>query len=225
LHWKEDTPMKLLALLQTKAAVTIVASVLLVGGATAAFAATPAGQTVVQSFTHTHPTVTAAATHGSDSDQNGSAQGQKACPGLSDAQQLATSYHLSTANDGASMTAICALHKGTFSAMTTSGVKVTASRVYGYGEINQLLTLAQYMASHESTNTGGALSDTTVGSLLADALHTCGSMPLERCLIKNIPGFTPGNGQKPTATPNGNKPATTATPNGNRPTGTPTPHH
>jgi len=221
--------MKLLALLHTKAVVTIVAGVLLLGGATAAFAATPAGQTVVQSFTHTHPTVTAAATHGSDSDHNGSAQGQNACPGLSDAEHLATSYHLSTASNGAAITALCALHTGTFSGMTTGGVKVSAGRVYGYGEIDQLLTLAQYLASHESTNAGGTFSDTTVSSLLADALHTCTSMPLERCLMKNIPGFTPGSGQnnRPTATstPNGNKPGTTPTPNGNRPTGTPTPHH
>lgn len=210
--------MKLLALLQTKAVVTIVAGVLLLGGATAAFAATPAGQTVVQSLTHAHSTVTATATHGSDSDKSGSAQGQKACPGLPDAQHLATSYHLSTASNGAAITAICALHKGTFSAMTTSGMKVTASRVYGYGEIDQLLTLAQYMASHGSTSTAGALSDTTVGSLLADALHTCASMPLEHCLVKNIPGFTPGSGQN-------NHPTATSTPNGHKPQTTPTPHH
>jgi hypothetical protein len=210
--------MKLLALLQTKAVVTIVASVLLVGGATAAFAATPAGQTVVQSFAHAHPTGTAVATHGSASDQNGSAQGQKACPGLTDAQKLATNYHLSTTSNGAAVTAICALHEGNFAGMTTAGVKVTVSRVYGYGEINQLLTLAQYMASHGSASTGGALSDTTVSNLLADALHTCASMPTESCLVKNIPGFNAGNGQH-------NKPTATSTPNGNRPTGTPTPHH
>lgn len=45
--------MKLLALLKAKALVTIVAGFLLVGGATAAFAATPTGQTVVQSIAHT----------------------------------------------------------------------------------------------------------------------------------------------------------------------------
>lgn len=218
--------MKLLTLLHTKAVVTLIASVLLVGGATAAFAATPAGQTVVQSITHAHPTVSAAATHGSGSEDQGTpGHGQRACPGLPDAQHLATSYHLNAASNGTAVTAICALHNGTFTSMTTAGTKVTASRVYGYGEINQLLIYAQFLAAHNNANAGSTLSDTTVDTYLADALHSCASMPLERCLVKNIPGFTPGTGQDnqpgATATPNGNKP----TPNGNRPTGTPTPHH
>lgn len=220
--------MKLLALLQTKAVVTVLASVLLVGGATAAFAATPAGQTVVQSITHAHPTASAAATHSSGSgDQSSSAHGQKTCPGLPDAQHLATSYHLSDASNGTAVTAICALHTGTFTSMTTAGVKVTVSRVYGYGEINQLLIYAQFLATHNSANAGGALSDTTVDTSLADALHSCGSMPLEHCLVKNIPGFTPGTGQdnQPTGTPTTGKPDGTPIPNGNKPTGTPTPHH
>ncbi|HEY1351640.1 MAG TPA: hypothetical protein VGF67_18635 [Ktedonobacteraceae bacterium] len=216
--------MKLLALLPTKALVTIVAGVLLVGGATAAFAATPAGQTVVQSLTHTHPTTTAAATHGAQA-QGTSAHGQKTCAGLADAQNLATSFHLSTASTGAAITAICALHAGTFRSMTSAGVKVAADRVYGYGEIRQLLTYAQYLATHNSANAGGTLSDTTVDSFLADALHSCAAMPLERCLMKNIPGFTPGQNGSMTPTPNGKRPTMTPTPNGNRPTGTPTPHH
>lgn len=219
--------MKLLTLLQTKAIVTIAAGVLLVGGATAAFAATPAGQTVVQSLTHAHPTVTAAATHGAE-DQGTPAHGQKDCPGLTEAQNLAKSYHLSTASNGAAVSAICALHEGKFSGMTTAGAQVTASRVYGYGEIDQLLTYAQYLAAHASTSAGSTLSDTTVSSFLADALHSCAAMPVERCLMKNIPGFTPGanqNGSSSTPTSNGNRPTTTPTPNGSRPTGTPTPHH
>lgn len=205
--------MNLLALLRTKTLVAIVASVLLVGGATAAFAATPTGQTVVQSLTHAHPTVTA--THGSASEaQKAPTHGQKDCPGLSDAQNLAASHHLSTTSTGAAVTAICALHEGTFQGTTSDGVSVTASRVYGYGEIDQLLTYAQFLAAHNNANANGTLNDTTVSSFLADALHTCGTTPLQVCMQKNMPGGT-----------HGHKPTTTPTPNGHKPTSTPTPHH
>src|SRR5690348_4861249 len=128
---KKERYMKLLALLQAKALVAIVAGVLLVGGATAAFAATSAGQTVVQLSTRTHPTVAAAATHGSAPQASGTnSYSQNTCPGLSDAQNLAASYHLSTTSTGATVEALCALHEGTFTGATTAGVKVTASRVY-----------------------------------------------------------------------------------------------
>ena len=222
--------MKLLALLQTKALVTLVAGVLLVAGATAAFAATPVGQTVVQSLSHAHPTVTAAATHSAKGNTQGTTgKDHASCPGQSDAQNLATRYQLSTASTGNAMTAICALHQGTFKGSTTGGVSVNSSRVYGYGEIDQLLTYAQYLAAHGSANVGGKLSDSNVSGYLANALHNCGSTPLETCLMTNIPGYQPGNGNgnKPTSTPtpHGNQPTTTPTPHGNQPTATPTPHH
>jgi len=222
--------MKLLALLQTKALVTLVAGVLLVGGAAAAFAATPAGQHVVQSLTHAHPTVTAAATHSAQGNAQGAAGTDHAsCPGQADAQNLVTKYQLSTASTGTAMTAMCALHQGTFKGTTTGGVSVTSSRVYGYGEIDQLLTYAQYLATHDRANVGGKLSDSNVSGYLANALHTCGATPLETCLMTTIPGFQPGNGNgnKPTSTPtpHSNKPTTTPTPHGNQPIATPTPHH
>ena len=222
--------MKLLALLQTKALVTLVAGVLLVGGAAVAFAATPAGQHVVQSLTHAHPTVTAAATHSAQGNAQGTAGTDHAsCPGQADAQNLATKYQLSTASTGTAMTAMCALHQGTFKGTTTGGVSVTASRVYGYGEIDQLLTYAQYLAAHDRANAGGKLSDSNVSGYLANALHTCGATALETCSMTTIPGFQPGNGNgnKPTSTPtpHSNKPTTTPTPHGNQPTATPTPHH
>src|SRR5258708_15965168 len=215
---KDTISMKLLAFLQAKALVTAAAGVLLVGGATAAFAATPAGQTVVQSLAHTRPTVTATATHGTDAGTPG--KDHATCPGLSDAQNLATAYKLSTDSKGNAVTALCALHEGTFKGATTASVSVTADRVYGYGEIDQLLTYAQYLAAHDSANVGGKLSDTNVSSYLANALHSCGSTPLEKCLMTNIPGFHPGNGNKPTEppTPNCNKPTETPTPNGTKPT-------
>src|SRR5258708_779448 len=150
--------MKLLALLQAKAIVTIVASVLLVGGATAAFAATPAGQTVVQSLTHASPTVTAKATPGGKQDgQQATATSDKDkndCPGQTDAQNLATQYGLSSDSKGNAVLAICALHQGTF----TSNITVTVSHVYGYGEIDQLLTYAQYLAAHDTAHTGSKLT-------------------------------------------------------------------
>jgi len=224
--------MKLLALLKVKALVTVVAGFLLIGGATAAFAATPAGQTVVQSITHGKPTVTA--TTSPDSRGTASAQtGQEkpACAGVSDAQQLASRYHLSTENTGSTIQAICALHAGTFKGTTPGEMAVSSSRVYGYGEVDQLLTYAQYLAAHDATNAGGTLTDENVSSYLASALHSCATTPLEKCLRTNIPGYQPGNGSQPTATatPDGKPTGTpggkpTGTP-GSKPTGTPTPHH
>jgi hypothetical protein len=219
--------MKLLALLKGKLALTAVASVLLLGGATAVFAATPAGRSVVQSITHTSPTVAASATKGAKSSGQSNGQGRQnqdhnACPGLPDAQNLAKKYGLSTASNSAGVMAICALHQGTFKGTTTSGVAVNASRVYGYGEIDQLLTYAKYLAGQDQTNMGGKLTDTNVSSYLAAALHSCGSTPLATCLKTNIPNYQPGDHN---GSGNSNKPTSTPTPNGNKPTVTPTPHH
>src|SRR5260370_42650378 len=177
--------MKLLAVLQAKALVTAGDGVLLVGGATAAFDATPAGESVVQWLAHTRPTVTA--THGTDAGTTTAGKDHATCPGLSDAQNLATAYKLSTDSKGNAVTAICALHEGTFKGTTTASVSVTADRVYGYGEIDQLLTYAQYLAAHNTTNMGGKLSDTNVSSYLANALHSCGSNPFEKILMTNSP--------------------------------------
>ena len=206
--------MKLLTLLKGKLLVTVVASLVLVGGTTGAFAATSAGQTVVQSLMQEHPTATMTATSGTQ--QNGQSTAQptqdpSSCPGLPHAQQLASKYQLSTNSQGAAVQAICALHQGTFTATTSTGTPVVASWVYGYGEIDQLLTYAQYLASHDLSNPGGKLSDSTVSSYLATALLTCGSAPLQTCLQTQIPNDQPGNH-------NGKG-------NGHQPTATPTPHH
>lgn len=214
--------MKLLGLLKAKALIAIVAGVLLVGGATAAFASTSAGQNVVRSLVHGPSTVTARSTQ--EANHNGqntgkSNQDRNTCPGLPDAQNLATKYHLSTASQGDAVKAICTLHQGTFKG---------ATRVYGYGEIDQLLTYAQYLASHDKANAGGKLTDTNVGSYLATALHSCGTSPLETCLKTNIPNYQPGstdhgNGNGGNSNGSGNKP--TATPTPHKPPVTPTPHH
>lgn len=218
--------MKLLVLFKAKALIMVVAGLMLAGGATAAFAATPAGQSVVQSITHGQSTATAAATPGNRHGQDtATPKGQKpTCPGLSDAQHLATSYHLSTESKGNAVQDICALHEGTFKGTTTSGTAVKVNRVYGYGEVGQLLIEAQYLAGHDTANAGSKLTDDNVSGYLANALRLCGTTPLEKCLRTTIPGYQPGNGSQPTATATGtpgNKP--TGTP-GNKPTGTPTPH-
>lgn len=218
---------KLFAFLQGKLLVTIAAGTLLVGGATAAFAATPAGQNVMQSLTHAHATMTVTATqaaHHSDQD-NTSGQDHSACPGMTDAQDLASDFHLSTSAQGTAVMAICALHKGAFKGTMSTGTTVTSSRVFGFGEIDQLLTYAQFLAAHDTTNTGGQLTDANVDGFLAAALHSCGSMPLEVCLKQNIPNFQPGQGHHDGDHGNGNNPTTTPTPNGNKPTSTPTPPH
>lgn len=229
---RKETRMKLLALLKAKALITVVAGFLLVGGATAAFAATPTGQTVVQSIAHGKSTVTTTTIpDGRNTATPQTDQGKPACPGLSEAQQLATSYHLSTESKNNAIQAICALHAGTFKGTTTSGTAMSVSRAYGYGEVGQLLTYAQYLAAHDTTNAGGKLTDDNVSAYLANALHSCGTSPLEKCLRTNIPGYHSGNGTQPTATGTpdskptstpGGKP--TGTP-GSKPTSTPTPHN
>jgi hypothetical protein len=211
--------MKFLVLLKGKLLLSVAATILLAGGATAAFAATPTGQTAVQSLIHAYASVTADPTHGKQGAPHGTAtpeKGSHACSGLPAAQKLVTSYHLSTNSKGNAVQALCALHQGTFKGTTTGGATVTVSRVYGYGEVAQLLTYAQYLAAHDSGNTSGKLTDTNVSSYLANALQSCGTTPLEKCLQTKIPGYQPGKSNKPTVTP---------TPKGNKPTVTPTPHH
>lgn len=233
---KEKDMLKLLALLKGHVLLAALGGTILVGGATAAFAATPAGQHVVQSALQGAPatTPTAAAQANGDNkptstpdNQNG--KDNKGCPSLPEAQNLATAYHLSTASTGDAVKDICALHKGTFAAKTVSGETVKISHVYGNGEINQLLTYAQYLATKDSTNADSKLTDTNVTQYLAAALKSCGTSPLAVCLKTNIPNYQPGNSDssnsnKPTATPtnNGNKPTATPTDNGNKPTSTPT---
>ncbi len=138
-------------------------------------------------------------------------QGQSSCPGLSQAQQLASKYQLSPDSQGAAVKAICALHQGTFTGTTSAGTPVVATRAYGYGEIDQLLTSAQDLAAQNQTSPGGKLSDSNVSSYLATTLLSCGSSPLATCLQTPIPPGQPGNH-------NGQG-------NGHQPTATPTPHH
>jgi hypothetical protein len=214
--------MKLSGLFKTKALLTIVAGILLVGGATVAAAATATGQHVAQSTTHAHATKRSVATHqaGQHGQKTGRAdQQQSDCPGQVEADTLATKYHLGST----AVQAICALHEGTFTGTTSSGVSGAARRVYGYGEIQQLLTYAAYLASHDKANAGGKLTDSNVSSYLAAALHSCGTSALATCLKTNIPAEQPGTGGHGNGNGKGNKPTVKPTPH--MPAVTPTPHH
>jgi len=212
--------MKFVQIVKGKLFVAILAGAVLMGGATAAFATTPAGQAMVHAVTHSQST---AAMPDKASDKN---HGQtttshgNTCPGLPEAQQLASKFSLGTSSTSDAIQAICALHQGTFKGTTSSGTSVTSSRVFGYGEIEMLLTYAQSLASHDKANAGGKLTSDNARSYLAQALQSCGATPLETCLKANISGFQPG---KSTTTPNGNQ-SDHGHGNG-KPTSTPTPHH
>jgi hypothetical protein len=203
--------MKIVTLFKAKFVVMVITGVVLAGGATAVLAATPAGQQIFHAAGHA-----AQVTKTPDADQQSQKGQANACAGLADAQNLATNYSLSSDSQSSAVQAICALHSGAFKGTTPGGSTVSSSRVFGYGEIDQLLTYAQYLASHDTANNASNLTDGNVQGYLAEALQSCGTSPLEQCLKTHIPNYQPGNG-------NGNG-------NGNgegngKPAGTPTPHH
>ena len=132
------------------------------------------------------------------------------CPGLPDAQQLATQFALSSASTSDDIQAVCALHQGTFTGTTPNGTAVSSKRVFGYGEIDQLLTYARFLAGQEKASAGGKLTSANARGFLAEAVQSCGTTPLVTCLKTNIPGFQLANGND---TSHG------------KPSSTPTPHH
>jgi hypothetical protein len=209
--------MRLLPVLKAKLIIALLAGVAVVGGGTAVFASTSAGQHTWQAITSAaHATMTPEATEQNHQIQNNS------CAGLADAQRLATQFSLSTAGASDAVQAICALHGGTFNGTIPGGSTVSSSRVFGYGEIEQLLTYAQFLASHDQSNQDGKLTTGNARGYLAEALQRCGTTPLEGCLKTHIPGYQPGNGNG-----NGNG-GGNGNGNGNgggKPTSTPTPHH
>lgn len=215
--------MKLVHLLQGKLAAVAIVSVALVAGGTAVFAATPAGQEVVHSITGpAHATATHVADNNSSDNgsqgknSNNNNSDKKNCPGLPDAQQLAAKFSLSTDSTSDDIQAICALHQGTFTGTTPKGSAVSSKRVFGYGEIDMLLTYAQFLATHDTADASGKMASDNARSQLAEAVQSCGTTSLETCLKTNIPGFQPSNGNHG-SNGNGN--------GGGKPDITPTPHH
>ena len=209
--------MKIVALLKAKLVVVVITGVVLVGGATAVLAATPAGQQVLHAASNA-----ARVTKTPDVDQHSQKGQANTCAGLADAQNLAAKYSLSSDSQSSAVQAICALHSGSFKGTAPGDSPVSSSRVFGYGEIDQLLTYAQYLATHDKANTLGNLADENVQSYLAEALKSCGTSPLEQCLKTNIPNYQPGNG---TGNGDGNSSGNDNGNGGGKPTGTPTPHH
>src|SRR6266568_3414214 len=218
--------------LKGKLLVIALVSAAVVGSATALAATTSDGQHLIHAITsstsapttpggqhsaHAHATGADATATTTAGDHNNN------CPGLSDAQNLATSFSLSTGSTSDDIQAICSLHQGAFKGTTPGDASLSSSRVFGYGEIDDLLIYAQYLAIHDKANASGKLTSDNTRSYLAEALQSCGTMPLETCLKTNIPGFQPGSSG---SRGNGNgKPASTPTSGGGRPTATPTPHH
>lgn len=193
--------MKFVHFFRGKLAVAAIAGMIIVGGATAAFAATPAGRNLVHTLSsqaHTKATANADNHAGNAAAHKGHAHHGKesTCPGFPDAQRLAGQFALSTASTSGAIQAICSLHQGTFTGTTPGGAAVASSRVFGYGEIDQLLTYAQFLASHDQANASGKLTSANAQSYLAEANQSCGTMPLATCLQMRIPGFQLGNGRE-----------------------------
>jgi hypothetical protein len=212
--------MKFVRLLQGKLIAIALVSVAVVGGATA-FAATSAGQDLVHTINNQgHAAATTEAESQGNSLQTNSHHASKSsknsCPGLPDAQQLAAQFALSTDSTSDDIQALCALHQGTFTGTTPNGASVSSKQISGYGEIDQVLTYAQFLAGQDKANVGGKLTSANALSFLAEAIQSCRPTPPMTCLKTNIPGFQPGIGNN---TSHGDV-------NGHgKPSSTPTPHH
>jgi hypothetical protein len=216
---KERGSMKFVRFLRGKLVAAVIVGIVIVGGATAAFAATPAGQDLVHTLTgpaHSKVTSTVDSQAGDPHANNHQTNNdnKSTCPGLPDAQRLAGQFALGTASTSDDIQAMCALHQGTFTGTTPKGASVSSKRVFGYGEIDALLTYAQFLASHDTANAGGKLTDANARGFLAEAVQSCGTTPLVTCLKTNIPGFELGNAND-TSHGNGH----------GKPSSTPTPHH
>jgi len=222
--------MKFMHVFKGKFLVTVLASLALVGGATAVFASSPAGQGMVHTITHSQPTATtsdnAGHKHQNKSHDNDTSNHTTSCPGLPEVKTLVTKFALSTGGTGDAVQAICALHQGTFKGTTSSNASVTSSRVFGFGEIDMLLTYAQFLASHDKANTAAKLTSNNARSYLAQALQGCGATSLVTCLKTNVPGFKPGPGNSSGTGNTNDQHSNHGQDNGNgKPTSTPTPHH
>jgi hypothetical protein len=212
--------MKFVRLLKGKLIVVALVCVAVVGGVTA-FAATSAGQRVVHAInSQAHVAATPAAeSHGNSLKTNNhllDKSSNNTCPGLPDAQRLATHFALSTDSASDDIQALCALHRGTFTGTTPNGVSVSSKWVFGYGEIDQLLIYAQFLAGQDKANAGGELTSANALGFLAEAIQSCGTIPLMTCLKTNMSGFQPGNGND-TSHGDGN--------GHGKPSSMPTPHH
>jgi hypothetical protein len=226
----------LASVLKGKVLAVVLVGTAVVGGGAVAMAATPVGQNMVH---HIPLTKTATPTERQGNGDQGKATPDAAshgksqkndhhrqCAGLPEVQRLAAKFSLSTDSQSDAVQAICSLHDGSFKGTTTSGASVSTSTVYGYGEINQLLTYAQFLANHDKGNADSKLTSSNVRAYLTDALHSCGKTPLEVCLKTNTSTNQAGNNGK--ASNNNNNDNTSNNNNGKgkgKPISTPTPKH
>lgn len=169
-------------LIKGKILAATAAGAILVGGTTVALAATPLGQNVVHTIAGAHDTPSIGQHTSQDQHHANDAKDDKKdttannhngkCSGLDEAQKLATRFSLSTASTSDGIQAICSLHEGTFSGKTSNGSSVSSDHVFGYGEIDQLLTHAKDLATHDQKNTAHKLTDSNVEDYLAEALQS-----------------------------------------------------
>jgi len=191
-------------LLKGKVLAAILVGVFVAGGSVAVMAATPMGQNAVPPTSNTakaavtaHPTTEPRQEDkgqnddGADKDSKNTTNNQTTgCPALPQIQQLASEFGLSTAATSNTIKTICALHDGTFKGTTSAGAAVSSTRVFGVGEIEALLALSKFTATHSGTN----MTDANVQTLLANVLQQCGSKSLIDCVKDVIPNFHPTNG-------------------------------
>jgi hypothetical protein len=212
------------AVVKGKVLAAAIVGVAVVGGATAAAAASPLGQTAIHTLTGT--TIAATAQAQQDSHSNATPQAtphpKTTCPGIDEAQQLAQKFSLSATAKSSAVQTICELHTGTFQG---------ENKVLGYGEIEDLFTYAQYLAKHDQANSGGKLTDANYLTYVHEALQKCGSTPLAKCVNTTVtPSQTGSTTNKSSSnanstgngTTNGNNPVN---PVKGKPTATPTPRH
>ena len=181
--------MKLTSLSKGKLLVAVLLSITVASGTTAVFAATPAGQSAVHAIMASQATLHRDGHHASSHKVTG--RKSSTCPRLPEAQRLAAKYALSSDRNGDAVQAICALHRGTFVGTTPAGASVSSQHVFGYGEINKLLALAQFLATHDQAS--GKLTDSNVRIFMALALQNCGMTHLETCLKTHVQPGNSGN--------------------------------
>jgi hypothetical protein len=218
--------MKFIRLFRRKLVAVALACTFVVVGATAVFAATPAGQSLVHTITgpaHAMATPDSGRhkndTHANDpraSNHQANNGNKSSCPGLPDAQRLAAQFSLNTSSQSDDIQAICSLHEGTFKGTTPSGTLAASNRVFGFGEIDELLTYAQHLAGQNKADVGGKLTSANVRGYLAEAIRSCGTTALDTCLKTNVPGFQAGNSNDGSHGSGGGH---------GKPSSTPTPHH
>jgi hypothetical protein len=186
-------------------AVIGVGAALVAGGATTVMAATPTGHNIIQTVFGSHAnqgnqdgldaTPTARAHRDDTSDGHGTFMANnhdKNCPGPT-IQSLARMFSLSTDSNSDDIQALCALSNGTFTGTTPNGEAVTSSQVFSDYDIYLLLKYAQYLASHDQSNTTGKLTSDNARAYLAEALQSCGTTSWESCAKQLPPSFSLDN--------------------------------